>query len=81
MNNDGYLDYHELKVALKALGFDLPKREVLEIIHTYDTDNKKLISYDDFFGVVGDKISKRDPLDEIRRAFRLFDDDGTGKIR
>ncbi|KAI0463077.1 Calcium-binding component of the spindle pole body (SPB) half-bridge [Komagataella kurtzmanii] len=80
MNNDGYLDYHELKVALKALGFDLPKREVLEIIHTYDTDNKKLISYDDFFGVVGDKISKRDPLDEIRRAFRLFDDDGTGKI-
>lgn len=29
---------------------------------------------------VGEKIVNRDPLDEIRRAFKLFDDDGTGKI-
>jgi centrin-3 len=29
---------------------------------------------------VGEKVLTRDPLDEIRRAFRLFDDDNTGKI-
>lgn len=49
MNNDGLLDYHELKVALRALGFDLPKREVLDIIHEYDTDDRNLISYENFF--------------------------------
>lgn len=27
-----------------------------------------------------EKILARDPLDEIRRAFQLFDDDNTGKI-
>lgn len=29
---------------------------------------------------MGEKVLNRDPLDEIRRAFRLFDDDNTGKI-
>lgn len=29
---------------------------------------------------VRDMISQRDPNDELRRAFRLFDDDNTGKI-
>lgn len=30
--------------------------------------------------VVTERILARDPLDEVRKAFRLFDDDGTGKI-
>lgn len=29
---------------------------------------------------VGEKVLNRDPLEEIRRAFKLFDDDNTGKI-
>jgi len=29
---------------------------------------------------MSEKILARDPLDEIRRAFQLFDDDNTGKI-
>ncbi|ODV88304.1 hypothetical protein CANARDRAFT_193895 [[Candida] arabinofermentans NRRL YB-2248] len=80
MNNDGLLDYHELKVAFRALGFDLSKREVLDIIDEYDTDDRKLIGYQDFYKCAAAKIIDRDPVDEIRRAFRLFDDDGTGKI-
>lgn len=32
LDKDGHIDYHELKVALKALGFDLPKQEILEML-------------------------------------------------
>ena len=29
---------------------------------------------------MSERILARDPMDEIRRAFQLFDDDNTGKI-
>ncbi|OJD40551.1 cell division control protein cdc31 [Diplodia corticola] len=32
LDKDGHIDYHELKVAMKALGFDLPKQEILTIL-------------------------------------------------
>jgi centrin-3 len=33
-----------------------------------------------FFFLVTERILARDPMEEIRRAFQLFDDDNTGKI-
>ncbi|KAF6010405.1 Calcium-binding component of the spindle pole body (SPB) half-bridge [Brettanomyces bruxellensis] len=80
LDNDGYLNYHELKVALRALGFDYSKKEVLSIIEEFDSDNRKQISYDDFYRFVANKLVERDPVEEIKRAFKLFDDDRTGKI-
>lgn len=35
LDKDKRVDYHELKVAMKALGFDLPKAEILSILTTY----------------------------------------------
>ncbi|KAF2471837.1 EF-hand [Lindgomyces ingoldianus] len=35
LDKDQYIDYHELKVAMKALGFDLPKQEIVSILNTH----------------------------------------------
>ncbi|KAI9865850.1 MAG: Calcium-binding component of the spindle pole body (SPB) half-bridge [Vezdaea acicularis] len=37
LDKDKRIDYHELKVAMKALGFDLPKSEILSILNTHGT--------------------------------------------
>ncbi|KAK4897080.1 Calcium-binding component of the spindle pole body (SPB) half-bridge [Elasticomyces elasticus] len=35
LDKDHHIDYHELRVALKALGFDLPKSDILAILQTH----------------------------------------------
>ena len=35
LDKDQKIDYHELKVAMKALGFDLPKSDILSILQTH----------------------------------------------
>ncbi|KAF2704381.1 EF-hand [Pleomassaria siparia CBS 279.74] len=35
LDKNGLIDYHELKVAMKALGFDLPKQDILAILQTH----------------------------------------------
>ncbi|KAJ3272144.1 Calcium-binding component of the spindle pole body (SPB) half-bridge [Terramyces sp. JEL0728] len=79
-DKDNALDYHELKVAMRALGFDAKKPEVLKILRDFDKTNQGLIQFEDFQKIMTEKIIDRDPIEEIRKAFKLFDDDGTGKI-
>ncbi|KAK4051898.1 Calcium-binding component of the spindle pole body (SPB) half-bridge [Microbotryomycetes sp. JL201] len=78
MDKDGRIDYHELKVALRALGFDLKKAEVLKLLRDSSADG--YMTADTFHRVLERMILDRDPMDELRRAFKLFDEDNTGKI-
>jgi len=87
MDKDGAIDYHELKVAMRALGFDVSKDVVLKILRDNDRSldrigatGRGVIVYEDFYKVMARYILERDPLEEIRQAFHLFDDDHTGKI-
>ena len=48
-DKDGAVDYHELKVAMRALGFDLKKPEVLKILRDHDkSGGGLLLEFDDF---------------------------------
>ena len=100
LNKDGHIDYHELKVALRALGFEVKKQEVLSLLRDYDKDGHNLMDYESFYKVgtffffpcwrdtrslclrghtqASEKVLARDPIEEIRKAFSLFDDEQTG---
>ncbi|CAF3383410.1 unnamed protein product [Rotaria sp. Silwood1] len=79
-DKDNELDYHEFKIALRALGFDIQKAEVERLMHDYDRQGTNKITYHDFHEVAGEMVLQRDLHEEILKAFKLFDDDETGKI-
>lgn len=47
-DKDGSIDYHELKVAMRALGFDLKKAEVLKLLRDHDKRGEGLMVFEDF---------------------------------
>lgn len=79
-DKDRAIDYHELKVAMRALGFDVKKADVVKILKDYDRESTGKITFDDFSEVMTDWMLDRDPQEEVFKAFRLFDDDDSGKI-
>lgn len=50
-DKDGAIDYHELKVAMRALGFDMKKAEVLKILRDNDHKGEGVMEWEDFLRV------------------------------
>jgi len=76
----GRMDYHELKVAVRAMGFEIKKQEALELMSRYDREETGYIGFEAFEEIMCQRYSAQDPLDEIRKSFELFDEDKTQKI-
>ena len=71
----------ELLVSTSAIIFFEPKREeIKKMIADVDTNNSGVIDYNEFIDMMTQKMAERDPREEMLKAFRLFDDDETGKI-
>ncbi|CAD7700801.1 unnamed protein product [Ostreobium quekettii] len=79
-DGSGTIDAKELKVAMRALGFEPKKEEIKKMIADIDKDGSGTIDFEEFLQMMTAKMSERDSREEIMKAFRLFDDDNTGKI-
>jgi centrin-1 len=79
-DGSGKIDAKELKVAMRALGFEPKKDEVKKMISEIDKDGSGKIDFNDFLNLMTAKMSEKDSRAEIMKAFRLFDDDDTGTI-
>jgi centrin-1 len=76
----GSIDAKEIKVAMKALGFEPTKEEIRRMINDVDVEGTGAISFAQFLQLMTKKMEERNPEDEIRKAFPFFDDDNTGRI-
>ncbi|XP_043825480.1 centrin-4-like [Dromiciops gliroides] len=80
VDGSGSIDVKELKIAMRALGFEPKKEEIKKMIAEIDKEGFGTINFEDFFAMMSVKMSEKDEKEEILKAFKLFDDDGTGSI-
>mmetsp|Transcript_15954 Transcript_15954/g.24041 ORF Transcript_15954/g.24041 Transcript_15954/m.24041 type:complete len:166 (-) Transcript_15954:151-648(-) len=76
----GSIDLHELKVLMRALGFDVKKPDIVRMVHDVDPNNSGSVDYPQFLEIMTDRYAERNPEEEIIKAFQLFDDDHSGRI-
>jgi len=76
----GLIDSKDLKVAMRALGFEPRKEEIKKMLKDVEPDTTGKLSVENFTVLMATKMSEKDTKEEILKAFKLFDDDETGKI-
>ncbi|CAE8731886.1 unnamed protein product [Polarella glacialis] len=65
-DGSGEIDSKELKVAMRALGFEPKKEEIQKMISDVDDDGSGTIGYEEFLKMMTHKILNRDPTRSSR---------------
>mmetsp|Transcript_32093 Transcript_32093/g.49070 ORF Transcript_32093/g.49070 Transcript_32093/m.49070 type:complete len:113 (+) Transcript_32093:319-657(+) len=74
------IDVGELKDAMKALGIFLKKEEVKQKMTKVDKDGSGAIDENEFMALMAEQIELRNQEEELRKVFRIYDDDDNGII-
>merc|ERR1711945_38429 len=70
----------ELKIAMRALGFEPKQEEIDKMVRDVDDDGSGSVDFPEFLDMMAHKILNRDPIEEINKASTPFDDDHTRKV-
>ena len=79
-DKSGSIDVMELKDAMKALGIFLKKEEVKAKMTKVDKDGSGSIDKEEFMSLMAEQIESRNQEEELRKVFRIYDDDDNGLI-
>merc|ERR1712205_72023 len=75
----GMIDVRELKVAIRALGFEVKNEELKKMVTDVDNDGNGTIEFVEFLQMMTGKMGEKDSREDIEKVFKLFDDN-TNKI-
>ena len=79
--HSGYLDSREFKAAMRALGYDFKKQDVVQCFAELDKDaSGGRITFEEYLKVVAPRLRDKTSREEVFKVFKLFDEDNTGRI-
>ena len=79
-DGSGTIEVEELKVALRALGFEPKQDEIKKLMSEINSNNEKseqnsnALDFNDFVTIMEIKMAEQETEEEISRAFELFCD-------
>ncbi|CAC5372060.1 CALM [Mytilus coruscus] len=79
-DGDGTITTKELDTVMRSLGQNPTENEVKEMVQKVDKDGNGTIEFPEFLQMATDMMKSVDLADEVRDAFRLFDNNGDGYI-
>merc|ERR1711998_187628 len=76
----GSIDIKELKVAMRALGFEVRSDEVKKMVEDLDRDGDGTVDFDEFLAMMSGKMGGKDAREQLLEGFAMYDEDETGRI-
>lgn len=68
VDGSGCIDVRELKIAMRALGFDVKKREVVGLVRELGKDEDSTIDYGEFLHLMSAKMATRESRGEVAKV-------------
>lgn len=79
-DGDGALTAKEVEVAVRALGQNPNEFEMKEMLEGADPEETGRFEFMQFLEIVAQKLKDTDNEEELREAFRVFDQEGNGRL-
>nr|CCC95912.1 unnamed protein product [Trypanosoma congolense IL3000] len=76
----GRINSQDLKVAFCALGYEVSKQELAQLLRQVGAPASGVIDFNDFYSVIVAKMTQRENRAEAVRAFKLIDMEEKGYI-
>ena len=77
---NGIMNLNNMAIAMKELKFDESEPVVYDLIIELESENKSGLTYDDFIGVLTDKLRDRESQKATERVYELFVPDPNGTL-
>ena len=78
-DDKGYINPNELKEAMQSLGLDERSKIIYEMISSIDEETDRL-DFKEFLDLMTARMSEKDSREDIKKVFKLFDEDSKGYI-